>query len=59
MLRLQDISIKRKLTLIIMIASSVALLLISAAFVTYEVITFRRTLTDDLSTLAEIVSASP
>jgi signal transduction histidine kinase/CheY-like chemotaxis protein/uncharacterized membrane protein affecting hemolysin expression len=53
--RFRDISIKRKLTAIIMIASTVALLLVSAGFVTYELVTFRQTMTHDLSTLAEII----
>jgi signal transduction histidine kinase/CheY-like chemotaxis protein/HAMP domain-containing protein len=53
--RFQDISIKRKLTAIIMVASTVALLLVSAGFVTYELVTFRQTMTHDLSTLAEII----
>jgi signal transduction histidine kinase/ActR/RegA family two-component response regulator/uncharacterized membrane protein affecting hemolysin expression len=53
--RFQDISIKRKLTAIIMAASTVALLLVSAGFVTYELVTFRRTMAHDLSTLAEII----
>jgi signal transduction histidine kinase/ActR/RegA family two-component response regulator len=52
--RFQDISIKRKLTAIIMIATTVALLLVSGAFVAYEVFTFRQTMATDLSTLAEI-----
>ena len=38
-----------------MIASTVALLLVSAGFVTYELVTFRQTMTHDLSTLAEII----
>ena len=53
--KFQDISIKRKLTAIIMAASTVALLLVSAGFVTYELVTFRRTMAHDLSTLAEII----
>ncbi|MDB6064664.1 MAG: hybrid sensor histidine kinase/response regulator [Pedosphaera sp.] len=52
---LRNISIKRKLTLIIMAASTVALLLISSAFVLYELITFRQSMTRDISTLAEII----
>jgi signal transduction histidine kinase len=52
---LQDIPIKRKLTAIIMIASTVALLLVSAGFVTYEVITFRQSMVSDITTLAEII----
>ena len=51
----QDISIKRKLTVIIMIASTVALLLVSGGFVTYELVTFRRSMVGDLSALAEII----
>lgn len=51
----QDISIKRKLTAIIMIASTVALLLASSGFATYELVTFRQTMSRDLSTLAEII----
>ena len=53
--RFQDISIKQKLTAIIMIASSVALLLVSAGFVTYELVTFRQTMASDISTLGKII----
>ena len=53
--RFQDISIKRKLTAIIMIASTVALLLVSAGFVTYELFTFRQTMVSDLSMLGKII----
>jgi signal transduction histidine kinase/uncharacterized membrane protein affecting hemolysin expression len=56
-LRFQDISIKRKLTAIIMIACSVALLLVSAGFVGYELLTQRQTMRNDLSTLAEIIGS--
>lgn len=38
-----------------MVASTVALLLVSAGFVTYELVTFRQGMTRDLSTLAEII----
>src|SRR5882762_4778903 len=55
MISLGNISIKRKLTLIIMAASTVALLLVSGGFVTYELVTFRKTMKRDLSTLAEII----
>jgi signal transduction histidine kinase/ActR/RegA family two-component response regulator len=54
-LRLKDISIKRKLTLIIMAASTVALLLVASGFVTYELITYQKTMRQDLATLAEII----
>jgi signal transduction histidine kinase/ActR/RegA family two-component response regulator len=52
---LKTISIKRKLTLIIMASSTIALLLVSAGFVAYELITFRRAMTDDLTTTAQII----
>ncbi|HWD90757.1 MAG TPA: ATP-binding protein [Verrucomicrobiae bacterium] len=38
-----------------MIASTVALLLVSAGFVSYELFTFRQSMGDDLSTLAQII----
>lgn len=52
---LQDIPIKRKLTAIIMIASTVALLLVSGGFVAYELAIFRQSMKNDLLTLAQIV----
>jgi signal transduction histidine kinase/ActR/RegA family two-component response regulator len=55
MFRLQDISIRRKLTLIVMVASTVALLFVSGGFVAYELVTFRGVMTSDLATQAEIV----
>ena len=55
MTRFKDISIKSKLTAIIMIASTVALLLVSVGFTTYELVTYRQTMSSDLSTLAEII----
>ena len=54
-MKLANISIKRKLTIIIMTASTVALLLASAGFVTCELFTFRRAMVRDLSTLAEVI----
>src|SRR5262245_48723428 len=54
----RDASIKRKLTLIIMLTSSVALLLAGAAFGTYELIMFRQAMTSQLITLAEIIGAN-
>jgi signal transduction histidine kinase/ActR/RegA family two-component response regulator len=53
--QLADISIKQKLTLIIMVACGAALLLVSAGFVTYEMVTRRQGMAQDLSTLAEVV----
>ena len=55
MFRWQDISIKRKLTWIILIASGASLLLVAAGLVSYEIITRRQTMVHDLSTLAEVI----
>src|SRR6266511_3629001 len=51
---LRDVSLKRKLMVIIMLTSSVALLLACAAFVTYERVEFRQDMVDDLSVKAEL-----
>lgn len=55
MILLQDLSIKRKLMVIITLTSTVALLLASAAFVTYDFITFRRATLRDVRILANII----
>jgi len=52
---LQNLSIRRKLILITMLTSSVALLLSSASFLIYDLISFRHLLTQDLTTQAEII----
>ncbi|HEY7544551.1 MAG TPA: histidine kinase dimerization/phospho-acceptor domain-containing protein, partial [Blastocatellia bacterium] len=54
----RDISIKRKLTLIIMATSSIALLVASAAFIIYDRISFRQAMVEDLSTTAEIIGSN-
>ena len=54
----RDASIKRKLTLITMLTSSVTLMLAGATYVTYDLVTFRRTMDRDLSTMAEIIGAN-
>src|SRR5262245_4754487 len=51
---MRNLSIKSKLMLIIMGTSAVALALVAAGFVTYELIAFQRATRQDLSTLAEI-----
>ncbi|MCI0536898.1 MAG: PAS domain-containing protein [Verrucomicrobiales bacterium] len=51
---LQNIPIKRKLTLITMLTSGVALLLTCAAFVAYEQVTFRHSMELDLQVLTDI-----
>lgn len=55
-MRLQNLSIKRKLMLITMVTSSAALVLSSVSFLIYDLISFRRQLTQDLMTEAQIVS---
>ena len=50
-----DISISRKLTRIIVLTSCVSLLLACGSFLAYERVTFKRTMTLDLSSLARIV----
>lgn len=51
----QKPSIKRKQTLIVMLTSGVALLLACVAFASYEAMTFRAAMVDNLSTLSEII----
>lgn len=53
---MRPFSIKQKLTLIIMTASTVALLVISAGFVGYEWITFKETMRQDLFTQARMIA---
>jgi signal transduction histidine kinase/CheY-like chemotaxis protein len=53
---IRNSSIKRKLTLIVMLSSSVALLLACLAFMTYDIINLRRSMADDLSILAETIA---
>ncbi len=54
---LRNFSIRQKLTLLAMSSSTLALLLVSAGFFTYELITFRKSMTDDLSATAEIIGS--
>ena len=56
--RLHVLSIKRKLMLITMSTSTVALLLASVGFVVYDMVAFRSQMSDDLMTQAEIVGAN-
>jgi PAS domain S-box-containing protein len=49
-------SITRKQTLVIMLTSCLSLLLACGGFVAYELITFRRSLVENLSTLGDIVA---
>ena len=52
---LQNLSIKRKLTLITMLTSSIALILSSVSFLVYDLVSFRNLLRQDLMTQAEII----
>src|SRR5882757_6471023 len=52
---LQDLSIKRKLVLMTMLTSCIALFLSSASFLIYDLVSFRNLLTQDLTTQSEII----
>src|SRR5258708_14233641 len=52
---LQNLSIRRKLTLITMLTSSIALILASVSFLIYDLVAFRHLLSQDLMTQAEII----
>jgi signal transduction histidine kinase/ActR/RegA family two-component response regulator/HAMP domain-containing protein len=52
----RNLSIKRKQMLIITLTSTVALLLASSAFIYYELLTFRHTAKESLSSLADVLS---
>ena len=54
----RDIPIRRKLTVIILVTASIALLLASAGFIAYDQFSVRREMTRDLRTVAEIVGAN-
>lgn len=54
-MNLQNLSVKRKLTLITMLTSTVALLLCSASLLIYDLVSFRQLLAQDIATQAEII----
>ena len=54
-MNLRNLSIKRKLTLMAMLTSSIALVLSSASFLIYDLISFRHLLSQDLMTQAESI----
>src|SRR5258708_12397369 len=54
-MNLKDLSIKRKLMLITMLTSGLAVVLSSAGFLIYDLISFRHSLSQDLMTQAEII----
>ena len=55
---LRNTPIKRKLTLLILLTTSFALIFMGSALITYEVVTFRRTLAANMSVLAQIVGTN-
>ncbi|MFN7139285.1 MAG: ATP-binding protein, partial [Limisphaerales bacterium] len=57
-MNLRDTPIQRKLTIIIMLTTSMVLAVTCVAFVTYEVYSFRRTLVDEMTTVATVVAAN-
>ena len=57
-MNIRDLSIKRKLMLITMLTSALALLLASAGFVAYDLLAFRRQMSEDLMTQAEVIGSN-
>jgi signal transduction histidine kinase/ActR/RegA family two-component response regulator len=55
---LRDTPIKRKLMVVILLASGFALFLMGSALITYELVTFRRSLAANIGVLAKIVSSN-
>jgi two-component system, sensor histidine kinase and response regulator len=58
MRRLEQLSVRQKLTAIILLTSSVGILLACTVFAVYDAITFLRTLANDLGTVAEITGSN-
>src|SRR5947209_2643336 len=58
MRRFQDLPIRRKLTLFIMLISSLALVMAILAVAGYEVFTLKQRAVSDLATLAEMIGVS-
>ncbi|MCA1851287.1 MAG: GAF domain-containing protein, partial [Beggiatoa sp.] len=55
---LKDTPIRRKLMIVILLTSGVVLLLTCAAFIAYELLSFRQTMVRNVSTLGEIIAAN-
>ncbi len=55
---LRDTPIKRKLMLVILLTSAFALFLMGSALITYEFVTFRRSLAVNINVLGEIVGSN-
>ncbi|MEY2439504.1 MAG: hypothetical protein QOI34_889 [Verrucomicrobiota bacterium] len=55
---LRDTPIKRKLMLVVLLTSGFALFLMGSALITYELITFRRSLAVNIGVLADIIGSN-
>jgi signal transduction histidine kinase/ActR/RegA family two-component response regulator len=55
---LKDTPIRRKLMMVILLTSGVVLLLTCAAFIAYELLSFRQTMVRNVSILGEIIAAN-
>jgi len=55
---LRNTPIKRKLTLFILLTTSFALIFMGSVLITYEVVTFRRSLAANMTVLARIVGSN-
>jgi signal transduction histidine kinase/ActR/RegA family two-component response regulator len=55
-MNIRNLSIKRKLTWITMLTSSIAMVLSSASFLIYDLVSFRQLLSQDLTTQAQIIA---
>ncbi|OOO00855.1 MAG: Phytochrome-like protein cph1 [Chromatiales bacterium USCg_Taylor] len=55
---LKDTPIRRKLMIVILLTSGVVLLLTCAAFIAYELLSFRQTMVRNVSTLGQIIAAN-
>jgi diguanylate cyclase (GGDEF)-like protein len=58
MWNIRDIPIRKKLTLLIVVISTVSLLLASVAFITSDRINTQQTVSDNLGTMADIIAAN-
>src|SRR5215213_2578311 len=57
-MHVRDLSLKRKVMLIVMLTSSLALLLASAGFLAYDLSVFRERMSRDLIAQAEIIGVN-
>src|ERR1700724_4367388 len=55
---LRNVPIKRKLMVVILLTSGFAILLMGSALITYELVTFRSALTNNIEVLAQIIGSN-